>query len=383
MNIEQLVAQALREAEGTVEKSASAGVPSKPRAAGQTKTASASGPVDLEGALKLAAQLEIIGGDIHRGLDDDRPAAVKVAEALAIVKAAAEGDIPMSPGLTEGSAPGAATALPTDGGAAPEGGTQPTATGESTTNKILTSPSLTGGTAPGAANAMPTDGGVAPDNMGKSAAATMLEAYRSMVTRKGEKNAAARQAMQQMSQTRAKVGQAPLVGGGVMPAYPVNEGTPASPQGEKGVDSNEAAINLTKRDAKSTVKPDLYKVLDEPALTGSPDSTLQQVLDHASSAGVKLSSARQILMKIAEEGCTCKGGGTCSFCKLKAKVKTAADEEAPKGDSEPEKKDGDEEEPEGAPEGLTDEEYQELTRDLYPDGDGEEEGDNGNKDQEG
>lgn len=90
-----------------------------------------------------------------------------------------------------------------------------------------------------------------------------------------------------------------------------NGGAPAGgmPQGPTGlVGSNDAARNYTKSDAKSQVKPQLAKVLSEPALSSAHDNVLQKVLNHTGQAGVKISSApsmktaaaRAILEKMAE-----------------------------------------------------------------------------------
>lgn len=89
-------------------------------------------------------------------------------------------------------------------------------------------------------------------------------------------------------------------------------GAPAGgkPQGPTNlISSNEAARNYTKNDAKSQVKPQLAKVLTEPALSSAHDTVLQKTLAHTSQAGVKISSAesmktaaaRAILEKMAEE----------------------------------------------------------------------------------
>lgn len=76
---------------------------------------------------------------------------------------------------------------------------------------------------------------------------------------------------------------------------------------ESMISSNAAAIDYTRREAKSDPKSDLGKVLTEPALTSSTDSTLNQVFDHTQEAGAKISSdlmrtaaAQAILAKLAE-----------------------------------------------------------------------------------
>lgn len=86
-------------------------------------------------------------------------------------------------------------------------------------------------------------------------------------------------------------------------------GAPAGgqPQGPTGlVASNDAARNYTKADAKAQVKPQLAKVLSEPALSSAHDNVLQKALSHTGQAGVKISSvrsmaARAVLEKMAEE----------------------------------------------------------------------------------
>jgi hypothetical protein len=74
------------------------------------------------------------------------------------------------------------------------------------------------------------------------------------------------------------------------------------------IDSNEAARDYTKRDAKAEPKERMGEVLDEPAQKKSTDAVLQNNLSNTSEAGVKISAAkavaaRALLSKIAEEGC--------------------------------------------------------------------------------
>ena len=90
------------------------------------------------------------------------------------------------------------------------------------------------------------------------------------------------------------------------------EGVPPLPgtasKQSKMVTNSNAAINYTKQDAKAVPKAQMGEVIDEPAQKKSTDPVLQQNLDAASSAGVKISSleksaaARAFLRKIAEEG---------------------------------------------------------------------------------
>ena len=76
------------------------------------------------------------------------------------------------------------------------------------------------------------------------------------------------------------------------------------------ISSNEAAINYTKREAKADPKSDAEKLLNEPVLSSSTDSTLQKALEHTNEAGTKISSAKSLtktaaaqalLQKLAEE----------------------------------------------------------------------------------
>lgn len=73
------------------------------------------------------------------------------------------------------------------------------------------------------------------------------------------------------------------------------------------VGSNQAAIDYTKGQAKAVPKARMGEVIGEPAQKKSTDPVLQQNLDAAGKAGVKISSAktaaaRALLQKIAEEG---------------------------------------------------------------------------------
>lgn len=77
---------------------------------------------------------------------------------------------------------------------------------------------------------------------------------------------------------------------------------------ESMINSNQAAIDYTKQQAKAVPKARMGEVLSEPAQKKSTDPVLHNNLDAASSAGVKLSSvtkaaaARALLRKVAEEG---------------------------------------------------------------------------------
>jgi hypothetical protein len=81
---------------------------------------------------------------------------------------------------------------------------------------------------------------------------------------------------------------------------------PAAAQ-RRMIDSNDAARDYTKREAKAEPKEQMGEVLDEPAQKKSTDTVLQNNLSNTSEAGVKISAAqavaaRALLSKIAEEG---------------------------------------------------------------------------------
>jgi hypothetical protein len=83
---------------------------------------------------------------------------------------------------------------------------------------------------------------------------------------------------------------------------------PATAESQRDmIDSLERAIGYTKDDAKAEAKRQMGQVIDEPAQKKSTDPVLQNNLDAAGQAGVKISSvkataARAYLRKIAEAG---------------------------------------------------------------------------------
>lgn len=89
-------------------------------------------------------------------------------------------------------------------------------------------------------------------------------------------------------------------------------GAPAGGQpgpGTQMVDSNQAATNYTKGQAKAGPKADMKKWFSEPALTSQTDSTLRAAFDSTPQAGtkfgsagsVKVASARALLETLLEE----------------------------------------------------------------------------------
>jgi hypothetical protein len=76
--------------------------------------------------------------------------------------------------------------------------------------------------------------------------------------------------------------------------------TTGEAQGRELISSNEAAINATKRDAKTmNARAALKDLLSEEALSSSYDRVLNETLDNTPSAGVKISAARELLKKVA------------------------------------------------------------------------------------
>lgn len=109
---------------------------------------------------------------------------------------------------------------------------------------------------------------------------------------------------------------------------PSQAGDPVSGYGNQGrrlIQSNQAAIDATKGDAKGPQKTQLKEVLEEPALTPSTDSVLEENLRNTGKAGVKIAGARAALEKVAAAGCTCTNiNGECPFCRMSAKLAAVA-----------------------------------------------------------
>jgi len=93
---------------------------------------------------------------------------------------------------------------------------------------------------------------------------------------------------------------------------------------EQMIASNQAAIDMTKRQAKEVPKKRMGEVLKEPAQTASTDSTLQKNLSPEATKGAKIASAREHLRKIASQGCSCEEEGLtkgeCGFCKIASRI---------------------------------------------------------------
>lgn len=124
----------------------------------------------------------------------------------------------------------------------------------------------------------------------------------------------------------------PLAGKGQLRSMKAGEESPMQGGGQANsqdgnsarrlVDSNRAAIDYTKRDAKKPLVAPLKEVLDQPAFSEKHDNKLQENLRNTGKAGVKIAgaAARTQLQKIASQGCTCNSKGDCQFCSMKAKV---------------------------------------------------------------
>lgn len=93
---------------------------------------------------------------------------------------------------------------------------------------------------------------------------------------------------------------------------------------EKHLATSEAAIDVTKRDAKEVPKKRMGDVLTEPALSASTDSTLNKALGTqvVTEAGAKIAAAqaRVLLQKTASQKCTCGGKSECGFCKIASRI---------------------------------------------------------------
>lgn len=82
--------------------------------------------------------------------------------------------------------------------------------------------------------------------------------------------------------------------------------------------SNAAATDAKKVQTKAPQKKLMAEVLTEPMQSKAHDAKVQENLRNASKGGVKIAAARELLKKIAAEGCTCDGKGECKHCKMKA-----------------------------------------------------------------
>jgi hypothetical protein len=98
---------------------------------------------------------------------------------------------------------------------------------------------------------------------------------------------------------------------------------PSNP-GREMIASNSAPAAATKAKAKAHPKKQLSQVLSEPALSKAHDSKVHENLRNASKGGVKIAAARALLQKIAAGGCTCSGGNTCKYCKMKSAMSSKA-----------------------------------------------------------
>jgi hypothetical protein len=78
--------------------------------------------------------------------------------------------------------------------------------------------------------------------------------------------------------------------------------TTGEASGRHHLQSNESAINMTKGPAKKpNVVSAMNELLAEPAFSAAHDKTLQQSLDNTSGAGVKISAARELIERFANQ----------------------------------------------------------------------------------
>lgn len=92
---------------------------------------------------------------------------------------------------------------------------------------------------------------------------------------------------------------------------------PPSGGGREMISSNTAPVSATKAKAKAPQKKLMSQVLTEPMQSKAHDSKVSENLRNAAKGGVKIAAARELLQKIASEGCTCDGKGECKYCKMK------------------------------------------------------------------
>lgn len=92
---------------------------------------------------------------------------------------------------------------------------------------------------------------------------------------------------------------------------------------ESLIGSNQAAIDVTKRQAKAVPKKVMAEVLSEPAQARVTDKILDENLGKkvVDQAGAKVASAKSLLKKVASEGCSCGKNGSCGHCKVAARLK--------------------------------------------------------------
>lgn len=129
----------------------------------------------------------------------------------------------------------------------------------------------------------------------------------------------------------------PLVGEGELPAL-VSDDVPSNPTDGSGygndqrrlIQSNDAAINYTKGDAKKPQGKQMSEVLENPAFSPEHDSKLREQLQNAGEAGVKIAgaaAATNFLKQAAAKGILSQE----TVNSFKAKVKTASNPAAASG----------------------------------------------------
>ena len=213
-------------------------------------------PMDLDGAMKLASAVEHIAANVG-GINDDRSGKLRLVNAM-LTKQAEKGQT------------GSFQILPE----AAYQGSQPTPGGQAARHVLPMKTGLRDG------NAIPDDeirGIIGNHNIKpKKQPAALLKSMGvgGLTGGKGKKKLA--------QAVRRKMAGS----GGSMSTFISGEGSPATPSGygnqaRSFLQSNSAAINMTKRQAKAPVKKQLAEILSEPALSSNRDDVLKRALKHS------------------------------------------------------------------------------------------------------
>lgn len=306
--LQEMIESTLESARSKVASAEKKAAPAKP--AGQEKTASDKGtvlidPHNPDEIEKLASALEIASekvahDQVYLGGESPQGGEVLVVKGVTPGKQMYKKDsskahnVPMSTGLTSTKDnPGASTAVPTNEGKAPGGAPMPKkgvfkTAADSVRERIF------------AANAAKVQAAQDPNKPG---------AEKPDLGAPGKKK--------NDDEEKSKESEAPLdyllgklaesAQGGETLDSPSGQG-PKPPSGSKGgnsarsaLESNAAAINLKKVDAKAPQRKMLSEVLSEPALSKAHDSKVHENLRNASKGGVKIAAATAFLQKIASD----------------------------------------------------------------------------------
>lgn len=258
-------------------------------------------------AEKLASDSVFIGGEKHQGGQVlATMSRVPGKQPWAKSHATGKHQIPNNTGMKAAvDNPGAATAVPTDDGRAPGG------TGAEYPKKGVLKTSA----------AEKTAGQSVLERIEARKAAVAGEESEAEEPKEGKKQKQSSAAIDFILGKIASAKTAEFHGGGMTLDFPSQEGPkPSMVPGRSLVQNKDQIKNVTKREAKAPRKKELKQVLTEPALSAAHDNVVQENLRNASKGGVKIAAAKAYLKKIASEGCTCEGKGTCRHCKLAAAI---------------------------------------------------------------